>query len=45
MLKDIRNWDKNVVRVQDKRLRFVFLENEDYIKKLNIKLTEVLFND
>ena len=30
-LKDIRYWDKNVVRVQDKGSRFVVLDNEDYI--------------
>ena len=30
-LKDIRNWDKNVV--QDKGSRFVLLDNEDYINK------------
>ena len=30
-LKDIRNWDKNLVRVQDKRSRFVVLDNEDYV--------------
>ena len=33
-LKDIRYWDKNVARVQDKGSRFVVLENEDYIKKV-----------
>ena len=33
-LKDIRNWDKNVVRVQDKGSRFVVLNNEDYVKKV-----------
>ena len=32
-LKDIRNWDKNVVRVQDKGSRFEVLDNEDYVKK------------
>ena len=30
-LKDIRNWDKNVVRVQDKGSRFVVMDNEDYV--------------
>ena len=28
-LKDIRNWDQNVVRVQDKESRFEDLDNED----------------
>ena len=31
MLKDIRNWDKNILRVLDKGSRFVVLDNEDYI--------------
>ena len=31
VLKDIRYWDKNVVRVQDKGSHFVVLDNEDYI--------------
>ena len=45
-LKDIRNLDENVVRVQDKRSRFVVLDNENCtLKKLNIKLTEVVLND
>ena len=43
MLKDIRNWDKNVGRVQDKRLRFVFLENEDYIKKVEHQINRSSF--
>ena len=30
-LKDIRYWDKNVVKVQDKGSRFVVLDNEDNI--------------
>ena len=30
-LKDIRNWEENVV--QDKGSRFVVLDNEDYINK------------
>ena len=33
-LKDIRNWDKNVVTVQDKGSRFLVLGNEDSIKKV-----------
>ena len=43
-LKDIKNWDKNVVRVQGEGSRFVVLDNEDYVQKLNIKPTEVIFN-
>ena len=30
-LNDIRYWDKNVVKVQDKGSRFVVLDNEDNI--------------
>ena len=33
-LKDIRYWYKSVVRVQDKGSRFVVLDNEDYIEKV-----------
>ena len=42
-LKDIRNWDKNVVRVQDKGSRFVVLDNEDYIKKVEHQINRSSF--
>ena len=42
-LKDIRNWDKNVVRVQDKGSRFVVLDNDDYIKKVEHQINRSSF--
>ena len=42
-LKDIRYWDKNVVRVQDKGSRFVVLDNEDYIKKVEHQINRSSF--
>ena len=30
--KEIKNWDKHVVRLQNKELRFVILDNADYGK-------------
>ena len=42
-LKDIRNWDKHVVRVQDKGSRFVVLDNEDYIKKVEYQINRSSF--
>ena len=38
-LKDIRNQDKNVVIVQDKGSRFVVLDNEDYVKKVEHQIS------
>ena len=43
-LKDIRYWDKNVVRVQDKGSRFVVLDNEDYIKKVEDQINRSSFH-
>ena len=43
VLKDIRYWDKNVVRVQDKGSRFVVLDNEDYIKKVESQINRSSF--
>ena len=42
-LRDIRNWDKNVVRVQDKGPRFVVLNNEDYVKKVENQINRSSF--
>ena len=42
-LKDIRNWDKNVVRVQDKGSRFVVMDNEDYVKKVEHQINRSSF--
>ena len=42
-LKDIRNWDKNVVRVRGKGSRFVVLDNEDYIKKVEHQIKRSSF--
>ena len=42
-LKYIRNWDKNVVRVQDKGSRFVVLDNEDYVKKVKHQINRSFF--
>ena len=44
VLKDIRYWDKNVVRVQDRRSRFVVLDNEEYIKKAEDQINRSSFH-
>ena len=41
--KDIRNYDKNVVRVQCKGSRFVVLDNEDYVKKVEHQINRSSF--
>ena len=33
-LKDVKNWDKSAVRVQDKGSHFVVLDNEVCVKKV-----------
>ena len=43
MIKDIRNCDKSVVRVQDKGSRFVVLNNEDYVKKVEHQINRSSF--
>ena len=42
-LKDIRNSEKNVVRVQCKGSRFVVLDNEDYVKKVEHQINRSSF--
>ena len=41
--KNIRNWDKNVARVQDKGSRFAVLDDEDYIKKVEHQINRSSF--
>ena len=36
-LKEMKSWDDKVIRVQDKGLRFVVLDTNNYIEKVNIK--------
>ena len=42
-LNDITNYDQNVVRVQDKVSRFVVLDNEDYVKKVEHQINRSSF--
>ena len=34
-LKEIRNWDTQTIRIQDKGLSFVTFDNSDYQEKVN----------
>ena len=34
-LKEINNWEDKVVRVQDKGSRFVIMDKQDYVTKVN----------
>ena len=36
-LKEIRNWDKQTIRIQDKGSRFVILDTLDYEEKVQKK--------
>ena len=42
-LKEIKSWDDKVIRIQDKGSRFVILSNNDYERKVHIKLTVAHF--
>ena len=39
----IKNWDKNFVRVQDKVLYFIFLDNKDYVQNVKDKVNRSSF--
>ena len=39
----IKNWDKNLVRVQDKVLYFILLDNKDYVQNVEDKVNRSSF--
>ena len=42
-LKEIKNWDKNIVSEQDGGSRFVILYNKDYVKKIEYQINTSSF--
>ena len=42
-LKEIKNWDKNIVSEQDEGSRFVILYNKDYVKKIEYQINTSSF--
>ena len=42
-LKEIRNWDNQIIRIQDKRSRFVILDNSDYEEKVQHQINRSSF--
>ena len=42
-LKEVRNWDEQTIRIQDKGSRFVMLDNSDYEEKLQHQINRGLF--
>ena len=42
-LKEIKNWEDKVVRVQDKGSRFVIMDKEDYVTKVNEQIARSSF--
>ena len=42
-LKEVRNWDKKKIRIQDKGSRFVILDNSDYGEKLQHRINRSSF--
>ena len=43
-LKEIRSWNNQTVRIQDKDSRFVILGNNDYEQKLQTQIDRSSFN-
>ena len=43
-LKEIRSWNNQTVRVQDKGSRFVILDNNDYEQKIQTQIDRSSFN-
>ena len=42
-MKEIRNWDEQTIRIQDKRSRFVLLDNLDYEEKVQHQINRSSF--
>ena len=42
-LKEIRNWDEQTIRIQDKGSRFVILDNLDYEEKVQHQINRSSF--
>ena len=42
-MKEIRNWDNQTIRIEDKRSRFVILDNSDYEKKVQHQINRSSF--
>ena len=42
-LKEIKNWDEQTIRIQDKGSRFVILDNSDYEEKVQHQINRSSF--
>ena len=42
-MREVRNWDEQAIRIQDKGSRFVILDNSDYEEKLQHQINRSSF--